>query len=82
MKVRGRSMMPTLKEGDYLLVNRWEKRYSVNDIVVAKSANMNVVKRIRSISNGKILLTGDNSAESRDVEVGSGAITGKMVLRI
>lgn len=63
-RIRGQSMSPTLQPGQIVL--GWGKKPSVGDTVLAEQAGREVVKRIKSISNGRIYLVGDNTVESRD----------------
>ena len=46
VKVNGSSMYPTLKEGEILLLNKFDNNYKRFDIVVANAANMKVIKRV------------------------------------
>ena len=70
LTVNGRSMFPTLVEGD----NLWSVRsylctIRVGDIVVAKPYecdNKLVIKRVHRIENGYYYILGDNADESYD----------------
>ena len=46
VRVDGSSMVPTLKNGDILILNKLTKNYKRFDIVVVKSNNTKLVKRI------------------------------------
>ena len=85
----GKSMSPTLKDGQVVLVDR-EAYIEVGDIVVAKhpfEQNSEVVKRVERINaHGHYFLVGDNLEESSDSRH-FGAITreyikGKVVARL
>ena len=87
-KVRDRSMEPSIKEGDYLIVNRWYGRLKVGDIVVLRhpAKKIAIVKRISTISSNSIYVIGDNSAFSEDSRKFGGLsrerIVGKVLLRV
>lgn len=59
-KVDGRSMVPTLQDGQSILVEK-TKNISVNDIVVAESPQYGViVKRVNKIDGNNVYLISDN----------------------
>ena len=85
----GRSMNPTLKDGEVVLVDR-EAEIEVGDVVVAKhpiEQNSEVVKRVARINDrGHYFLIGDNPDDSEDSRH-YGAVTreyikGKVVARL
>ena len=85
----GKSMSPTLKDGEVVLVDRAAK-IEVGDIVVAKhpiEQTSEVVKRIERINeHGHYFLVGDNLEDSNDSRH-FGAVTreyikGKVVARL
>ena len=85
----GKSMNPTLKDGEVVLVDR-EAGIEVGDIVVAKhpiEQNGEVVKRVARINErGHYFLIGDNPDDSEDSRH-YGAVTrdyikGKVVARL
>ena len=85
----GKSMNPTLKDGEVVLVDR-EAKIEVGDIVIAKhpyELNSEVVKRIERINErGHYFLVGDNLEESSDSRhfgaVAREYIKGKVVARL
>lgn len=85
----GKSMNPTLKDGEVVLVDR-EAEISVGDIVVAKhpfEKNVEIVKRVERINEqGNYFLIGDNLEDSNDSRyfgaVSREYIKGKVVARL
>jgi nickel-type superoxide dismutase maturation protease len=85
----GKSMNPTLKDGEVVLVDRTAE-IEVGDIVVAKhpiEQNSEVVKRVERINeSGHYFLVGDNLEESNDSRhfgaVAREYIKGKVVARL
>jgi nickel-type superoxide dismutase maturation protease len=77
----GKSMNPTLKDGEVVLVNR-EATIGVGDIVVAKhpiEQNSEIVKRVERINErGHYFLVGDNLEDSNDSRH-FGAVTGEYI---
>ena len=64
-RVDGRSMEPTLSEGDVIICNK-KRQYHVSDIVVAVVDGRQVIKRIYGKTEHKVYLLGDNLIESTD----------------
>lgn len=64
-RVSGKSMLPALKEGAYV-VCRTKKLYRAGDVVVANINDREVVKRIAKIKNDTYYLLGDNASLSTD----------------
>ena len=84
-RVEGDSMLPTLKDGDEVLV-RASKTYQIGDLVVDKHPFKitPIIKRITKFSTcGKLFLSGDNPDESKDSrsfgEIPEKDILGKVV---
>ncbi len=85
----GKSMSPTLKDGEAVLVDR-EAKIEIGDIVVAKhpiEQTSEIVKRVARINqHGHYFLVGDNLEDSNDSRH-FGAVTkeyikGKVVARL
>lgn len=85
----GKSMNPTLKDGEVVLVNR-QAKVEVGDIVVAKhpiEQTSEIVKRIERINeHGHYFLVGDNLEDSNDSRhfgaVAKEYIKGKVAARL
>ena len=87
--VVGLSMMPTLQEGDELLIAH-RKKLLLGDIVVLAhpgDSSITIIKRVKRLENdGAVWIEGDNPDESTDSRqfgiVGSGEITGVVTSRL
>lgn len=69
VEVRGRSMLPTLRPGDRLLVVRGLRPPRVGDVVLAldpRDAGRELVKRVAAIGADGVTLYGDNPTMSTD----------------
>lgn len=69
--VRGHSMEPTFKEGQYILASSipyWFSRPKVGDVVVTidPKSDDNLLKRIIKVENGSCWVEGDNKKDSHD----------------
>lgn len=83
-EIQEESMLPLLKPGNMVLVNKWSTK-KINDLVVLKNPEekeMLLVKRIKKIEKGKYFVIGDNLKKSRDSRhfglVKNGKIVGKV----
>ena len=72
VKVRGESMLPTLAEGDFLVVGRRYRTLKVGDLVLLNHAKYpQMVKRIRYISaEGRFLVEGDSPHSLSPEQIG------------
>lgn len=77
-------MEPALSPGQ--IIGGWERRIRVGDIVVAKQAGREIVKRVTSIDGTKVYLVGDNSQHSTDSRhygpVAFSDIIGSMMIKL
>lgn len=88
-RVEGNSMLPTLKDGDIVLIKPGGN-YSVGNIVLANhpyKQSTKILKRITAISKeGLIEISGDNPSESSDSRIFGNIhdreIIGKMVKKL
>lgn len=87
-KVRDRSMLPKIKDGDYLIVSMIPylfRRPSVNDVIVLRHPKKTIflVKRIARASKKHYYVEGDNREHSEDSRsfgwVSGGLILGKVL---
>jgi inner membrane protease subunit 1 len=86
----GKSMNPTLKDGEVVLVDREAAKIEIGDIVVAKhpvEQTSEIVKRVERINErGHYFLIGDNLDDSNDSRhfgaVTKNYIKGKVVARL
>lgn len=82
IRVEGDSMLPTLKNGDGILIDQ-DAKIGVGDIVLSKhpfKKSVILVKRVSEIDeNGKYFLVGDNPSESTDSRT-FGALSAKHIL--
>lgn len=63
-RVHGDSMSPALRDGQVAVFAR--RRVIEGDIVLARQASREIVKRVTKAENGLVYLVGDNRSESRD----------------
>ena len=88
VEVRGRSMLPTVRRGDRLLVVRSARAPRVGEVVLAldpRDAGRELVKRVAAVDSGEVTLHGDNPAFSTDGRtfgsLPSGAVRWRVVAR-
>lgn len=77
-------MVPALSPGQIIV--GWKRQVRVGDIVVARRADQEVVKRVMSIDGNKAYLVGDNSQHSTDSRhygpVAFSDIIGSMMIKL
>ncbi len=84
VEVRGRSMAPTLRPGDRLLVGRLHRSPRVGEVVLApdpREPRRELVKRVAGVGPGGIELRGDNVPASTDARVAPERVRWRVVLR-
>jgi phage repressor protein C with HTH and peptisase S24 domain len=64
-RVIGKSMEPTLKSGNFLLIKN-KFKLTPGIIVIADVKNREFVKRVTYLKNNEVFITGDNTAHSTD----------------
>ena len=64
-QIMGDSMAPTLRPGVIVFGVR-PSRLRPGDVVIIRHDNLDKVKRVREVQNGKLFLTGDNYLHSTD----------------
>ena len=64
-KVVGKSMHPTLREKQIVIVSL-ARKFKTGDVVVAFMDGREVIKRITQIKKGSVFLEGDNKKHSTD----------------
>lgn len=83
-RVSGSSMLPALKHGDVIM--GWNSKPAKGDIVVARWGEIEIIKRVTNIENGRFFLEGDNPSASTDSRefgfVDENVILGVMKLRL
>jgi nickel-type superoxide dismutase maturation protease len=88
-RVQGDSMLPTLKDGDAVMIIR-TKSIEPGDVVLANhpyKSSVKILKRVDAVDDdGRYTLTGDNPAESTDSRTFGSlsieCIQGKAVCRV
>ncbi len=84
-KVKGKSMEPTLKEGDYVLL-RLTRRVKNGDLVVFNHGNKEMIKRVSKVEGSKLWVIGDNKSHSTDSRyfgwVDTKEVTGRVIWKI
>ncbi|WP_292636582.1 S24/S26 family peptidase [Novosphingobium sp.] len=74
VRVRGRSMLPTLREGDYILLRRCGRWFSPGEgdiVCVHRCGEPMLVKRLgRRAGDGTYALSGDGAASRPSVDLG------------
>jgi len=81
VEVSGRSMVPTLRPGDRLLVETWTYRRRaphVGEVVVApdpRAPTRELVKRVAAVAEGRVSLRGDAARSTDSRRFGSVPVT-------
>lgn len=87
--VNGTSMLPTLKPGQDILSFNWayfKSKPKIGDIIVIDYNGKALIKRVKKIIEGQVLVEGDNREESTDSRyfgsISLDQIVGKIVYRV
>jgi len=67
-RVKDLSMEPTIRHGNYVFVYRWARDHKEGNIIVLKHpvSGIHIIKRIDSMDNDRVFVTGDNKDSSED----------------
>lgn len=84
--VSGHSMRPTFYAGDIVLVSRLPYVFQnpkIGDIIVFKNNGKQIIKRIVKIKDGKYVVSGDNTRDSKNFPpIEKKDILGKVIFKI
>ncbi len=70
IRVNGTSMVPTLEDGYFMILKKYDKKFERNDIVVVKTKDDKIIKRIVGLPKEDIEYK-DNELYINDEKVGS-----------
>lgn len=80
VRLTGDSMSPTLKDGDYVLVDTAVQSFATDGLYLLDFSNNLVVKRLQQISPKELLILSDNANyKSASVQIQDIRIAGKVV---
>jgi len=80
VRLTGDSMAPTLKDGDYVLVDTSMQSFATDGLYLLDFSNNLVVKRLQQISPKELLILSDNANyKSASVQIQDIRIAGKVV---
>ncbi|MBI3289824.1 S26 family signal peptidase [Candidatus Microgenomates bacterium] len=73
-------MEPTLKAGQFVLVNRWAT-LKVGDIVVANDTerDIRVIKRVKKTRGNRVQVVGDNEGHGGEMTINKSQIIGRVI---
>ena len=78
--VRGEGMLPTIKDKDYVVINKKQKELTENKVFMMKYQNQFLCRRISKGKNNTVLLKRDNQAyPSRTVKQADLKVIGEVV---
>jgi signal peptidase I len=83
-RIDGNSMSPTLKNGEFVLLNQTAYLFSnpkVGDIVIYNKGNKNISRIIKLLDNNKFMLKSDSISISKSEEVSKDDIDGKVFFK-
>ena len=80
VRITGDSMSPTLKDGDYILADFSQPKFSTDGLYLISSANHLLVKRLQQISASELMFISDNTNyKSISMNIKKVNIVGKVI---
>lgn len=85
-RVSGKSMLPSLKPGQFVLVSSSVKNVKPGNIVVFNHGGLEKIKRVEKVQKSSVIVLGDNQAHSTDSRdfgsIPNKNILGKVVFKL
>lgn len=70
-EVMSNAMYPTMKGGDYVVVDTTDTTYEVSDIVMFEISGLKVIQRVVAIEGDTLSVKGDQNAVSTEIDASS-----------
>lgn len=68
-RVVGKSMLPTLRPGQIVIASGLFRQPQIDSVVIVRHDNLEKIKRVRVVDNGRVFIVGDNNRGSIDSRV-------------